>query len=198
MTSRRAYLRLALLAIVTPIFAHAQTPGDYLRQDRDQRRDDNGQGRENHRGEPTILTRDQAGPILPPSVFFRGQSAPIQARNSAGLRLGDRLVLAVLVDTSGYSSGVAQTYQAYLITEVPLRIGENTLRPGAYGFGFVGGGGGDQMVVLDLGGNELFRTPTTHEPTLARPTPLQILADPASPNRARLFLGRSFVVLAPA
>ena len=141
-----------------------------------------------------ILPRDQAGPIFPATVFYRGQSAPIQARNSAGLRLrGDRLVLAAMVDTSGYSSAVAQSYQAYLITEVPLRIGAETLRPGAYGFGFVKG---DQMVVLDLGGNELFRTPTTREPALSRPTPLQILPNPAAPDTVRLFLGRSFVVLA--
>ena len=70
-----------------------------------------------------ILPRTEAGTILPPSVFFRGQSAPIQARNSAGLRTpGGALVLMTLVDTSGYSSAIQQTYQAYLITEVPLPL----------------------------------------------------------------------------
>jgi len=46
-------------------------------------------------------------------------------------------VLAGLVDTSGYSTGVASKYQGYLITEVPLKIGGKRLPAGAYGFGFL-------------------------------------------------------------
>lgn len=212
----RTALAALILASVTTIFSpartNAQNPGDYPRQNQDRNRDQNrdqrrdGDDRRDHdrgpgRDRVTILTRDQAGPIMPATVFYRGQSAPIQARNSAGLRLrGDRLVLAAMVDTSGYSTGVAQNYQAYLITEVPLRIGDQTLRPGAYGFGFLDahGAGPDQMIVLDLGGNELFRTQTFRAPDLNRPTPLQILPDPTSPDRFRLFLGRSFVPLSPA
>ena len=144
-------------------------------------------------GAPAILTRDQAAAILPPSVFFRGQTASIQGRNSAGLRgAGGRLVLAALVDTSGYSSGVAQTYQGCLMTEVSLRLGEQMLRPGAYGFGFVAD---DRMVVMDLGGNVVLHAPITRDGNLKRPTPLQILADPAKPDEFRLYLGRSYVSL---
>src|SRR5215469_13573370 len=137
---------------------------------------------------PGVLTRDQAGAILPATVFFRGQSATIQARNSAGVRASDgKLVLAAMVDTSGYSSGIAQTYQAYLITELPLQIGAHKLAPGAYGFGFIEG---NRMVVMDLGGNHLFEAPTTHDDKVSRPTPLQIIAEgPAY----RLYLGRNFV-----
>lgn len=210
MTARQTQRCLSLFALLLALAVTAQTqaqnPNDYPRQNGDprpygqQRRD--GDDRRDRRGPNgdrdriAILTRDQAGPIFPATVFYRGQSAPIQARNSAGLRLrGDRLVLAAMVDTSGYSTGVAATYQAYLITEVPLRVGDQTLRPGAYGFGFVEH---DQMIVLDLGGNELFRTQTQRAPDLNRPTPLQILPDPSGPDRARLFLGRSFVVLSPA
>ncbi len=139
-----------------------------------------------------ILNRDQAAAILPSSVFFRGQSATIQARNSAGLRLPDgKLVLATMVDTSGYSSALQQTYQAYLITEVPLTIGSHTLAPGAYGFGFIAN---SQMTVMDLGGNELFHAPTTRDEALARPNPLQIIADGPV---YRLYLGRSYIALAP-
>src|SRR5450756_573976 len=103
---------------------------------------------------PVMLNRDQASAILPPSVFFRGQSAPIQGRNSAGLRMTDgKLVLSAIVDTSGYSSALQQTYQAYLLTEVPLTIASQKLPPGAYGFGFVAG----NMIVMDIGGNEILR-----------------------------------------
>jgi len=143
-----------------------------------------------------VLNREQAGAILPEKVFYRGQSAPVQARNSAGVRFADsKLVLAALVDTSGYSSTVKETYQAYLITEVPLLLGDKTLVPGAYGFGFIAN---ETMVVLDLGANQLFTTTTTHDAKLARPNPLQVLADPASPGRYRLYLGRSYVTFEAA
>ena len=145
---------------------------------------------------PAILTRDEAAAIMPPSVFFRGQTASIQGRNSAGVRFpGDRLMLAALVDTSGYSSGVAQRYQAYLLTEVPLQIGDQVLPPGAYGFGFLDG---NRMVVMDIGGNAILHSRTTHDELLKRPTPLQILADAGAADQYRLYLGRNFTSFAPA
>ena len=140
-----------------------------------------------------ILTREQAGAILPASVFYRGQSATVQARNSSGIRLsGDRLILAAVVDTGGYSTAVQQTYQAYLITEVPLRFGGGqTLPPGAYGFGFQG----DKMVVMDLGANEILHAQTVHDPSMARPNPLQILPD--GEGRYKLYMGRNYVAFSP-
>ena len=147
---------------------------------------------------PTLLTRDQAGTIMPATVFYRGRTAGIQARNSAGLKFpakdGDKLLLAATVDTSGYSSAIQDTYQAYLITEFPIEIGGKTLAPGAYGMGFIAG---DQFVALDLGGNKLLTAASTRDTTLPRPTPLQILADPSSPGRFRLYSGRSYVTLTP-
>jgi hypothetical protein len=140
-----------------------------------------------------VLDRTQATAILPKTVFYKGLSATIQGRNSAGIRFGkDDLVLVTLVDTSGYSSAVAQTYQAYLLNEVHLKIGDKVLPPGAYGFGFIGG---DHMVVMDIAGNELLRTTTTRDPQLTRPDPLHIVADEAMPGRYRLYLGRSYVTL---
>jgi hypothetical protein len=144
---------------------------------------------------PGLLTRDQAAAILPDKVFYRGQSATVQGRNSAGIRLADgKLILLAIVDTSGYSTSVQETYQAYLITEVTLHIGDQTLKPGAYGFGFIAG---DRVVVMDLGANELMHTATTKDASLARPTPLQLIAD-KTPDHYRLYLGRSYVTLAPS
>lgn len=144
---------------------------------------------------PGILTRDEAGPLLPPTVFFDGQLAGVQARNSAGLRINSsKMILAGLVDSSGYSSGVRERYQGILLLSAPVRIGGKQLAPGAYGFGFLG----NEMLVMDLGGGELFRTPTASDPAMKRPTPLQMLPDPASPAGARLYLGRSFVAIEPA
>ena len=142
-----------------------------------------------------VLDRSQASAILPATVFFRGQSASLQARNSAGLRTAEgKLVLVSLVDTSGYSSALQETYQAYLITEVALSIGSGKLAPGAYGFGFVAD---NKMVLMDLGGNELLRATTTHDQILRRPTPLQILPDGIAAHGYRLYMGRAFVTLAP-
>jgi len=142
---------------------------------------------------PGILTRDQAAAIFPASVFFRGQTATIQARNSSGVRLADgRLVLVAVVNTSGYSSSVAEAYQAYLITEVSLNFGDHVLKPGAYGFGFVTG---DRMTVMDIGGAEVLSATTRHDAELARPVPLQILPEAA---KFRLYLGRNYVSFAAA
>ena len=80
------------------------------------------------------MTAPEAAKSLPSTVFFRGQSAPIQARNSSGVQFTkDSLLLVTLVDTAGYSSSVQQKYQAYLITESPMEIEGHRLEPGAYG-----------------------------------------------------------------
>jgi hypothetical protein len=145
---------------------------------------------------PGILTRDEASGILPPKVFYKEQSASIQGRNSSGIRMkSGALLLATLVDTSGYSSSVQETYQAYLIAEVPVMIGGQKLLPGSYGFGFIAG---DKMVVMDVGAHELLRVNTHRDTGLKRPTPLQILEESAAPGRYRLYLGRTFVALEPA
>jgi hypothetical protein len=71
---------------------------------------------------PVVLNRDQAAAILPPTVFYRGQSAPIQARNSAGLRVADgKLVLMAIdpADLPGISSNGGATI--YRRTKAPAR-----------------------------------------------------------------------------
>jgi hypothetical protein len=144
---------------------------------------------------PKILSASEAGAVLPPSVYFRGQSASIQARNSTGVRFSaDALLLATLVDTSGYSSAVQQKYQGYLITESPIEIGGHRLVPGAYGFGFIAN---DTFLVMDLGGHDLFTAKSTRDAELRRPMPLQILAATA-PNTWRLYAGRNFIEFALA
>jgi hypothetical protein len=142
-----------------------------------------------------ILTRDQAAAYLPDKVFYRGQSATVQSRNSSGIGFaGGKLMLAMVVDTSGYSSAVAQTYQAYLITEVPLEFGGHLLAPGCYGYGFVAG---DKMVLMDVGANVLFEASTARDAELQRPNPLQIRADSAR-GHFRLYMGRTYVVFSQA
>ncbi|MBV8631460.1 MAG: hypothetical protein JOZ83_11080 [Silvibacterium sp.] len=131
--------------------------------------------------------------ILPGSVFFRGQSATTQGRNSGGVRYADGyFTFAALVDNSGYSTGIQEKYQAYFITEVPITIGGHTLAPGAYGTGIVKNGGGPQFVVLDIGAHDLFTTGAVNDAKLHRPTPLQVIADDG-PGKYRLYFGRNYV-----
>src|ERR1700684_3434893 len=143
---------------------------------------------------PTLLTAPEAAKLMPETVFFRGQVAGVQGRNSGGLKLTDgMLVLCALVDTSGYSTAVQQKYQAYFITEVPLEINGQTLKPGAYGVGFIEG---TKFIVMDLGAHDLFTTAGNRDSALKRPTPLQVLAD-TTPGQYRLCINRNYVVFAP-
>jgi hypothetical protein len=131
--------------------------------------------------------------ILPGSVFFRGQSATTQARNSGGVRFADGyLTFAALVDNSGYSTGIQQKYQAYLITEVPLTIGGQRLAPGAYGAGIVRSGTGINFVVQDLGAHDLFQVPAANDAKLHRPVPLQVTEGSVA-GTYRLYFGRNYV-----
>jgi hypothetical protein len=139
----------------------------------------------------SVLDAVEVAKIIPASVFFRGQTASIQGRNSAGVRFGDKsMMLVSLVDTSGYSSQVQEKYQAYLITESTLAIDGHNLAPGAYGCGFISG---DSFIVMDLGGHDLFTAHSTHDVDLHRPTPLQILAAPSPSEDYRLYAGRNYV-----
>src|SRR5262245_13897519 len=97
----------------------------------------------------TVLkAADIKGKLFPETVFFRGQSAPVQMRNTGGVHYSDDLyVLAGMVDNSGYSTGIREKYQAYLLSEVTLQIGGQSLKPGSYGIGFIEGG---NFVVMDL------------------------------------------------
>lgn len=145
---------------------------------------------------PGVLKPADMSNLMPEQVFFRGQSATVQMRNSGGVRYADGMfTLMALVDTSGYSSGIQQRYQAYLITEVPLQLGDGaearTLVPGAYGVGFIQN---DRFVVMDLGAHELLSVGSHRDAELRRPMPLQVLDAPAA-GTYRFYEGRSFVML---
>jgi hypothetical protein len=141
-------------------------------------------------GGDTVLKPADTQKLLPASVFYRGQSAPTQLRNSGGVKFSDGFfVLATLVDTSGYSTDVQSKYQAYFITEVPIKIGGENLAAGIYGVGFVG----DKFVVTDVGAHDVLTVNSGEDVGLKRPTPLQVLADAAG-GGFRLYAGRRYVI----
>ncbi len=140
---------------------------------------------------PGILSAQELKSALPATVFFRGQSAPVQLRNAGGIRFsGGRLLLATLVDNAGYSTGVAEKYQGYLITEDKIKVGDQELAPGAYGFGFVGE---NQFIVQDVGAHDVLTTTFQTDSQMAHPSPLRITQ---TNGEYRLYSGRKYVTLA--
>jgi hypothetical protein len=139
---------------------------------------------------PTILKPADITPALfPDRVFYAGKTAPTQMRNTGGIHFADgAYLLAGLVDNSGYSTAVAEKYQAYVLTEVPVEIGGEKLQPGAYGAGFVGG----NFIVTDLGAHDVMRVPANRDADMKRPVPLQVTAG-AAQGTYRLYHGRDFV-----
>src|SRR6185503_8272445 len=112
--------------------------------------------------------------LVPAAYFYRGQSASVQLRNSGAIRTKDqKYVVAALVDTSGYSTDVAEKYQGLFITEVKIKVEGTELAPGQYGFGFVG----DKFVVTDVGANDVFSVSSKTDSELKRPVPLKIVAE---------------------
>jgi hypothetical protein len=137
-----------------------------------------------------VLNAADAQKLIPPSVYYRGQTATTQLRNSGGVKFADGLyVLATLVDTSGYSSDVSTKYQAYFITEAPIKVGGKNLPAGVYGVSFIGGA---KFVVTDVGAHNLLTVSFAFDKDIKRPMPLQVLADPA--GGFRLYEGRNYVI----
>jgi len=139
-------------------------------------------------GSDSVLKPANVQKLLPASVFYRGQTATTQLRNSGGVKLADGFyVLASLVDTTGYSSALAAKYQAYFIAEVPIKVGGESLPAGIYGAGFVG----DKFVVTDVGAHDVLTVASHEDAGLKRHMPLQVLAEPA--GGYRLYAGHKYV-----
>jgi hypothetical protein len=138
-----------------------------------------------------ILTDPDLTHVVPPGFYFQGQSAPTQMRNSAAARFGpDRLVIAGMVDTAGYSTDVRAKYQGFLITDSAITINGSDLAVGAYGFGFSSDG---KFNVFDLAGHELFSVGTKSEPRIKLPRPLMMTS---TDQGVRLYSGRDYAVIA--
>lgn len=148
-----------------------------------------GPGRAVAQGGGTVLKPADVQKLLPASVYYKGQSAPTQLRNSGGVKFADgSYVLATLVDNSGYASDVAAKYQAYFVAESPIKVGGENLPAGVYGVGFIGG---DKMVVTDVGGHDVLTTSSKTDAELKRPMPMQVTTDAG--GGFRLYSGRRFV-----
>ena len=142
-------------------------------------------------GQAVVLQGAQLARVVPAGFYFEGQSGPTQMRNSAAARFGaGRHVVAGLVDTSGYSADVRAKYEGFLIADSPVRVGDEELGPGAYGFGFTD----DQKFNLfDVGGRPVLSAGTTADRVIRRPRPLMMVKD--RDGGVRLYSGRQFVLI---
>jgi hypothetical protein len=140
--------------------------------------------------QPTgVLNPTQLQALFPATVYFSGQMTTVQLRNAGGVRWSEgKQTLFAMVDAGGYSSGMRERYQFYILSDVPVEIGGKRLPAGAYGAGFLADKG---FEVMDLGGTEIFHAPVRHDSAMQRPRPLQVI--PAGNGRYRLSLGRDFV-----
>lgn len=140
---------------------------------------------------PGLLTAQDVKKVAPSTYFFRGQSAPVQLRNSVGLRAsGGKLVLVGLVDTSGYASDIKEKYQGFFITEVKVKVEDSEVSPGQYGFGFKDG----KFLVMDVGANDLASVSSKKDDQIAHPVPLKLVQDGTS---YKLYQGKNWVSITP-
>jgi hypothetical protein len=141
-------------------------------------------------GSNHVLSSDELKKAVPSEYFFRGQKAPVQIRNAGGFQLADgKMMMAALVDASGYSTAIQQKYQGMLITEAKLSVGGSSLPPGQYGFGFTGDG---KFVVMDVANDDVLSTASQTDSALQRPVPLKLVEDGGG---YKLYAGRKWVVL---
>src|SRR5580658_166853 len=97
-----------------------------------------------------VLNPSQIQALIPATVYFSGQMATVQLRNAGGVRWSEgKQTLFSMVDASGYSTGMRERYQFYILSDVPVEIGGKHLPAGAYGAGFLADKG---LEVMDIGG----------------------------------------------
>ncbi len=137
-----------------------------------------------------VLSGDEVKKATPTEYFYRGQKAPVQVRNAVGFQLADgKMMLASLVDASGYSTAIQQKYQGLLITETKLDIGGSTLAPGQYGFGFAADG---KFVVMDVANSDVLSTAYQTDQALQHAVPLKLVADG---DGYKLYAGKKWIAI---
>src|SRR5256885_9471451 len=82
--------------------------------------------------EVVLKAADITPKIFPERVFFRGQSAPVQFRNSGGVHFADDFYFLVgPLASSGYSPGIKEKNQPHPLYAGPLEIAGQTVMPRA-------------------------------------------------------------------
>jgi len=139
-----------------------------------------------------VLTSDELKKAVPTEYFFRGQKAPVQLRNAVGFQLADgKMILAALVDASGYSTAIQQKYQGMLITETKLNVGGSSLPPGQYGFGFTAD---NKFTVMDIANSDVLSAAYQTDQALQHAVPLKLMEDGTG---YKLYAGKKWIAIKP-
>lgn len=138
---------------------------------------------------------------IPRDFYLEGNAIPVEKRNAVLLKVSSgKRVLVALLDTSGYSSQVQEKYTGMLIGEAPVKVCGIDLGAGSYGFGLKRPARGTaekaELTVYDQGGRRLGACAAEEDRAQGRPAPLQVAPEPGS--SARLYLGRSWILLEEA
>jgi hypothetical protein len=137
-----------------------------------------------------ILSSDELKKAVPTEYFFRGQKAPVQLRNAVGFQLADgKMMLAALVDASGYSTAIQQKYQGLLITETKLNVGGSSLPPGQYGFGFAAD---NKFMVMDVANNDALSASYQTDQAIQHAVPLKLVEDGGG---YKLYAGKKWIAI---
>ena len=137
-----------------------------------------------------VLSSDELKKAVPTEYFFRGQKAPVQLRNAVGFQLVDgKMMLAALVDASGYSTAIQQKYQGMLITETKLNVAGSSLPPGQYGFGFTAD---SKFVVMDVANSDVLSASYQTDQALQHAVPLKLVEDGTG---YKLYAGKKWIAV---
>jgi hypothetical protein len=139
-----------------------------------------------------LLSSDELKKAVPTEYFFRGQKAPVQVRNAVGFQLADgKMMIAALVDASGYSTAIQQKYQGMLITETKLNVGGSSLPPGQYGFGFAAD---NKFVVMDVANSDVLSASYQTDQAIQHAVPLKLIEDGTG---FKLYAGKKWIAIKP-
>jgi len=141
-------------------------------------------------GSETVLAAASAQKLMPATVRYHKQAVPIQMRNTAGVQFADgNRMLAGLTDRSGWSPAEeGAKFQAYLKTDVPLRMDGKLLPRGEYAIAF----SAKILEIEDLNGRSVMMPKAGMDAEMKRPMPLDVTINPG--GGYRLYCGRQFVV----
>lgn len=143
----------------------------------------------------TVVSEERLKQLLPSTVFIDGENVPTQERNAALAQMPNgKLLLASLIDTSGYSSAYQEKYTGVLLSQTAFTIGSKNLDPGAYAIGRKKNGDAITLCIYNLGGEQLAAIATEKQENLRPLKPLQIVAN--SDGSARVYFGPYYVAIA--
>src|SRR5690242_3971132 len=143
----------------------------------------------------TPVSQERLKQLLPATVFLDGENVPTQERNAAMVALpNNKVFLASLIDTAGYSSAYQEKYAGVLLSQTGFALGGKNLDAGAYAIGQKKNGDSVTVYVYNLGGEKLAELSTEKQENLRPVKPLQVIV--ASDGGARLYLGPYHLALA--